>query len=99
MVLTTRNGIMAEKKQRTRTKEVARRGKALYENIEPRLKAKDRNKVIAIDVKSGEFEIASGVLEACDQLRHRVPKAEIWLERVGSRYLVSFGGRKRMTRK
>jgi hypothetical protein len=32
-------------------------------------------------------------LAACDRLSRRVPSAQTWLVRIGSRYLARFGGR------
>jgi hypothetical protein len=61
----------------------------------PRLKANDDVKFAAIDIDSGAYEVDTDELEACDRLRARIPSAQIWLVRVGSRYVHRFGGRDR----
>jgi hypothetical protein len=86
--------IMASVKRRYSKEEFARRGDAAYEGIvRPKLKPDDEGRYAAIDIDSGSFEIAEDELEACDKLRARVPKAQIWLVMVGSPYRVRFGGR------
>jgi len=72
----------------------AQRGDAIYENeIRDKLKPEDQGKFVAIDIESGEFEFDADELVACDRLRARLPDAQIWLVRVGSRYVHRFGGR------
>jgi len=87
---------MAFTKRRYSKEEFARRGDAMYEKeVRPQLKADDEGKFAAIDIESGMYEIAADELEACDKLRARLPEAQIWLVKVGSRYLHRFGGRDR----
>lgn len=87
---------MASTKRRYPKEEFVRRGDALYENeVRPRLTAADKNKFVAIDIETGMHEIAEDELAACDRLRARVPDAQIWMVRVGSRYVHRFGGRER----
>jgi hypothetical protein len=74
--------------------EFARRGDEIYETqVRPRLKAEDDGKFAAIDIESGTYELDADELGACDKLNARIPDAQIWLVRVGSRYLHRFGGR------
>lgn len=64
--------------------EVAARGKEIYErDIRPQVEADNFGKVVAIDVISGDYELADDVLASVRQLRVRQPAAEIWLLRVG----------------
>jgi hypothetical protein len=85
---------MASTKRRYGKEEFARRGDEIYEaQIRPRLTADDEGKFAAIDIESGEYEVADDELGACDKLGARLPEAQIWLVRVGSRYLHRFGGR------
>ncbi|MDY0168718.1 MAG: hypothetical protein RBS80_19370 [Thermoguttaceae bacterium] len=81
-------------KRRYGKEELARRGQALYENdVLPKLTANDDGKFAALDVESGAYEIDRDKLAACDRLRARLPDAQIWMVRVGSRYVSRFGGR------
>ena len=74
--------------------ELARRGDTIYQrDVRPHLKADDDGKFAAIDIETGGHEIDDDELAACDRLRARVPGAQIWLVRVGSRILHRFGGR------
>ena len=85
---------MAILEPRYSMEEFARRGHEIYErDIKPRLQAKDHGKFVAIDIESGEYEIGDGELEACHRLQARIPQAQTWLGRVGSRYVHRFGGR------
>lgn len=76
--------------------EFARRGDAIYErDILPHLKPRDKGKYVAIDIETGEYEIADNELAAVDQLRARLPDPQPWLVRVGYRYTRHFGGHAR----
>ncbi len=76
--------------------EFAQRGDAIYENdVRPWLKSDDHGRFVAIDIDSGRYEIDDDELKAGDRLRARVPEAQIWMVRVGSRYVHRFGGRER----
>jgi hypothetical protein len=87
---------MASTKRRYSKDEFAERGDAIYENdVRLQLKADDDGKFAAIDIESGAYEVDADELEACDRLRARVPDAQIWMVRVGSRYVHRFGGRDR----
>ena len=71
--------------------EFARRGDALYEEVvRPHLKAKDKGRLVALDIDSGEYEIGDDQLAICHRLRARFPEAQIWTVRVGSRYVHRF---------
>ena len=85
---------MAATERRLSKEEFARRGDQIYETrIRPELTAEAEGKFVAIDIESGSFEVDVDELEACDKLNARVPDAQVWLVRVGSRYLHRFGGR------
>lgn len=84
---------MAPAQRRYSKEEFARRGDATYESkVRPKLTPEDDGKFAAVDIESGAYEIDSEELAACDRLRARVPDAQIWLVRVGSRFLYRFGG-------
>jgi hypothetical protein len=73
--------------------EIASRGDAIYqEDILPKLTAKDRGKFLAIDIETGEYEMARDEMKAGDKLRARIPQAQIWMVRVGYAAVHSFGG-------
>jgi hypothetical protein len=85
---------MGTLKRRHPKEEFAHRGDAIYENtVRPQLKSDDDGKFVAIDIESGMFEMDEDELKAGDKLRARVPDAQIWIVRVGSRYVHRFGGR------
>ena len=87
---------MASTKRRYSKEEFARRGDSLYETtVRPHLKPQDEGKFVALDIETGEYEIADGELKACDRLRARLPDTQTWLVRVGSRSVHRFGGRDR----
>jgi hypothetical protein len=74
--------------------EIADRGDAIYENdVRRQLAADDEGKFAAIDIETGAYEIDVNDLAACDRLRARVPDAQIWGIRIGSRHVHRFGGR------
>jgi hypothetical protein len=85
---------MAPTKRPYSKEEFARRGDAIYEaDVLPRLTAADEGKFVAIDIETGNFELDVNELATCDKLSARIPDAQIWLVKVGSRYLHRFGGR------
>ena len=84
---------MASTGRRYSKEEFARRGDASYESeIRKHLKPDDQGKLVAIDIESGAYEVDEDELRAFDRLRARVPMAQIWVVRVGSRYVHRFGG-------
>ena len=87
---------MGSVKRRYSKEEFARRGDAIYEqDVRPQLKADDEGKFAAIDIESGTYEMDVDELEAGNRLRARVPEAQIWMVRVGSRSVHRIGGRER----
>jgi hypothetical protein len=87
---------MATTKRRYSKEEFARRGDAIYEKeIRPQLKAADEGKFAAIDIETGEFALDADELKAGNKLLRRIPDAQIWMVRVGSRTVHRIGGRMR----
>jgi hypothetical protein len=87
---------MAAVQRRYGKEEFAHRGDTVYEKIvAPRLKPEDTGRFVALDIDTGEFEIDNDELTACDRLRARLPEAQVWMVRVGSRYVHRFGGREK----
>jgi hypothetical protein len=76
--------------------EFARRGDEMYErDIGPHVDPKDVGKFVAIDIETGAYALDADDLAACDRLLARLPDAQVWLRRVGSRYAHRFGPRSR----
>ena len=87
---------MGTTKRRYSKEEFARRGDAIYENeVRPQLKPDDEGKFVAIDIETRAFEIDEDEMAAGDRLLARIPEAQIWMVRVGSRYVHRFGCRER----
>jgi len=72
--------------------EFKRRGEDIYERlVKPILQPEDKGKLVAIDIESGEFELARRGYDAAQQLFARIPDAQIWLARVGHPAAVRLG--------
>jgi hypothetical protein len=72
--------------------EFARRGDEIYERaIRPTEEKGNEGRFVAIDIETGAYEINANELGASDRLLARVPNAQIWLRRIGSRYAHRFG--------
>ena len=83
---------MSTVERRYSKKEFARQGDSLYESkVRPHLNDEDDGKFVALDIDTGEYEIHKSEITAGDRLRKRLPEAQIWMVRVGSRYLHRFG--------
>jgi hypothetical protein len=80
--------------RRYNKEEFAQRGDTIYESVvRPQLKPEDHGRFVALDIDTNGFEIDDDELIVCDRLRSRFPEAQIWMVRVGSRYVHRFGGR------
>jgi hypothetical protein len=83
---------MAGDKRRYSKEEFARRGNALVENkVRPHLTAADRDKFVAIDIETGEYELDKNEMRAAERLRKRLPDPQIWLVHVTLGYLHRLG--------
>jgi hypothetical protein len=77
---------MRNVQRRYSKEEFARRGDEIYESeVVKQLQAADKGRFVAIDIETHEFALADDELSACHRLRARVPQAQIWLVRIGSR--------------
>src|SRR6478672_625690 len=84
--------ISTSSQRRYITEAFARRGDEIYETqVRLHLKPEDEGRFAAIDINSGTYELDRDELKACGKLNARIPDAQIWLVRVGSRYLHRFG--------
>ncbi len=76
--------------------EYGRRGDAIYDrDLRPSIEPGNEGNFVAIDIESGEYEIDPDELAASDRLLARVPDAQTWLRRIGSRYARRIGPRPR----
>lgn len=64
--------------------EIVQLGKEIYErDIRPLVEANNQGRVVAIDIRTGEYELAADAMTSAGQLRARVPDAVIFVLRVG----------------
>ena len=64
--------------------ELARLGRDVFDHqIRPSLRPEHEGKFVAIDLKSGDYEIDEDDYLAISRLRIRNPAAEVWLEMAG----------------
>jgi hypothetical protein len=74
--------------------EFARRGDEIYESqVRAQVEEGNYGRIVAIDLETGDFEVNKSEIVACDRLEARRPDAQIWIVRIGSRYVRRFGGR------
>ena len=74
--------------------EHARRGTDIYERqVCPQARGRQPGKIVAIDVDSGEFDVADTTHVACERLLARCPDAQIWCVRIGYPAVHRFGPR------
>jgi hypothetical protein len=72
----------------------ARRGTQIYEqHVRSQVEAGNHGKIVAIDIDSGDFEVADEGLAAANTLRSRRPDAQIWCVRIGYPVVHRFGPR------
>jgi hypothetical protein len=92
--MTAESTFMAMIQRRYSKEEFARRGDQVFETqVRPHLSNEDEGKFAAVDIESGNYELDEDELVAGDKLRARLPEAQIWMVRVGSRYVRHFGSR------
>lgn len=64
--------------------EIGDRGVQIYENkLRSILEPQFNGQFVAIDVESGDYEVASEARDASIRLRERHPEAQVLVERVG----------------
>jgi hypothetical protein len=86
---------MAVRQPRYSKEEFAQRGDALYESqIRSQIDEQiDRGRIVAIDIETGDFELADDPTIATRQLYERLPDAQPWVIRIGYRAVRRFGSR------
>lgn len=72
--------------------EAARRGDEIYErDIRPQVEPDHNGKIVAIDMDTGDWEMDADEVTASKRVEARNPDAQIWVVRVGFRYVRRFG--------
>jgi len=83
---------MDSQKLKYSKEEFARRGKSLYNSqIRAQVEKSNYGKIVAIDIETGDFEIADDSMTASNLLRKRHPGAIAWFTRVGHRTVHRIG--------
>lgn len=87
---------MGTSKRRYPKEEIVKRGDAIFEkDVKSHLKGRDPMDFVVIDIETRAYEVDADNLTACDRLRERIPDAQIYARRVGSRYIHRLDGRVR----
>ncbi|NJL35390.1 MAG: hypothetical protein HC899_00560 [Leptolyngbyaceae cyanobacterium SM1_4_3] len=85
---------MAVRQPRYSKEEFAQRGNEIYETqVRPQLEVGNRGKIVAIDIETGDFEVADELLVASKRLSARLPDAQTWFIRIGHPAVDHFGAR------
>ena len=84
---------MNRRQPRFSGEEAFRRGREWYLTvIRPKLGPEFKGKYVAIDIETGDYEIADDPLDAAHAVIARKPDVDIWMQRVGHRGAGSPGG-------
>jgi len=82
------------------TKDIAQLGQRIYDReIRPKVEKTHHGKYLAIDVDSGDYEIADEMFAAGENLRRRHPDSLSYLMRIGYRAAVNLRSRIKLKRK
>ncbi|OYQ66356.1 hypothetical protein B9G53_04155 [Pseudanabaena sp. SR411] len=85
---------MEVRQPRYSKEEFAQRGDLIYQTqIRPQVEAGNHGKIVAIDIETGDFELANSSMIAVDKLYERNPDAQPWVIRIGHRAVFRFGSR------
>jgi hypothetical protein len=85
---------MAIRHPRYSKEDFAQRGDLIYQTqIRPQVEANNHGKIVAIDIETGDFEVANSTILAVDKLYERKPDAQPWVVRIGHRAVFRFGSR------
>jgi hypothetical protein len=85
---------VADRKPRYSREEFAQRGNELYEaQIRHQVETGNHGKIVAIDIETGNFEVADYAAPATGRLFDRNPDAQPWIMRIGHRTVFRIGSR------
>jgi hypothetical protein len=86
--------MMVVRQPRYSKEEFARRGDEIYETqVRSQVEEGNHGKIVAIDIETGDFEVANLAMLAVDRLYERKPDAQPWVIRIGYRAVFRFGSR------
>jgi hypothetical protein len=87
--------LMTVRQPRYSKEEFAQRGDEIYQSqVRQQIDEEiDRGRIVAIDIETGEFELADDTMIATRQLYERLPDAQPWVIRIGYRAVRRFGAR------
>ncbi|MBI3468163.1 MAG: hypothetical protein HY000_34595 [Planctomycetes bacterium] len=89
---------MSVRQPRYTKEEHARLGSEMYDSrVRPQVEAGNHGKIVAIDIETGEYEVADQTVEAAQRLLARCPDAQIWAVRIGYPAVHRFGTGSRET--
>ncbi|MBW4693191.1 MAG: hypothetical protein KME27_15670 [Lyngbya sp. HA4199-MV5] len=90
---------MAIRQPRYSKEEFAHRGNDIYEShIRSHVEEGNHGKIVAIDIETGNFEVADDLLVASKRLSARLPDAQTWFVRIGHPAVDHFGARSLRTK-
>lgn len=90
---------MTTREPRYSKEEHARRGTEIYDQqVRAQVESGNQGRIVAIDVDSGDFEVADDSLAAASRLLARRPDAQIWCVRIGYPAVHRFGPRTRVAK-
>ena len=83
---------MTVRKPRYSKEEFARQGDRVYETqVRPIVEVANYGRIVAIDIETGDYELADDILSATNALFDRIPNAQPWIVRIGHRTVHCFG--------
>jgi hypothetical protein len=84
---------MSTRRPRYSKEEFARRGTELYKKIRPLVEQGNHGRIVAIDIETGDYELADDPLDACRPLIERSPDCQLVCFRIGYPYVDRIGPR------
>jgi hypothetical protein len=85
---------MTVRQRRYSKEEFARRGDEIYESqIRTQVETDNNGKIVAIDIETGNFELADDTMTATQKLLDRYPDSQTWVVRIGHQAVHRFGSR------
>ena len=85
---------MTIRKPRYSREESAQRGTEIYEQqVRAQVKARNKGKILAIDIETGEYSLGENILSAAQPLFDRNDDAQLWGVRVRHRAVHRIGMR------